>query len=210
MLTSVEVGEAYYNPRCGERLVVRTPAAQSGGLRSIVDMYVEPGGAAAGEHVHPVSEERFTLIRGKLALVLGGRKVVLDRVGQSVLIQPGIEHRWWNPGGDETYAICELNGNGARFEQLVLRQLFGLAQDGKTNPEGVPRLLQRAATTMEFNDVLRFTKPRWPVQRLVFGALAPVARKLGRLGCNPEYMRRKPEEIAELEELPDVVKAWHY
>ncbi|MFF7650899.1 cupin domain-containing protein [Streptomyces sp. NPDC007983] len=207
---NVSPGEVYENPRCGERIVVRTPASESGGKRSVMDLYVEPGGFAAGEHIHPISHERFTLVRGKLAVIQGGRKTVLDKVGQSILIQPGIEHRWWNPTGDKTYAICEVIGNGTRFEQMVMRQLFCLAQDGKTNAEGMPKLLQRAVTSLEFQDVLRFVKPSWKRQRILYEILAPVARRLGYMGCNPEYMNRKPSEVAILEDLPEEVLAWHY
>lgn len=207
---AVSQGEVYENPRCRERVVIRTPAAETGGRRTVMDVYVQPGGAVSGSHVHPRSEERFTLVRGRVAFSIDGREVVLDRSGQSILIPAGVKHRWWNAGGDESRHICELRGGADRFEQLVLRQLFGLAQDGKTSPEGMPHLLQQAVTTLEFEDVLRFTSPAWPVQRLLFGALAPVARLLGYQGCNPEYMDRKPSEIAELEPLPDEVAAWHY
>jgi mannose-6-phosphate isomerase-like protein (cupin superfamily) len=207
---SVSPGEVYENPRCRERVVIRTPAEETGGERTIMDVYVQPGGAVSGAHVHRIREERFTLVRGRVAFLIADREVVLDKPGQSVLIQPGIEHCWWNASGEESRHICEIRGNADRFEQMVLRQLFGLAQDGKTNAEGLPNLLQRAVTTLEFKDVLWFTNPPWVLQRLLFGALAPVARRLGYLGCNPEYMNRKPSEIAVLEDLPEEVLAWHY
>jgi hypothetical protein len=59
----------------------------------------------------------------------------------------------------------------------------------------------------EFSDVLRFTDRPWALQRLMNGALAPIARLLGYRACNPEYLERGPLEVAELEELPDVVAA---
>lgn len=207
---AVGQGEVYENPRCRERVVIRTPSADTGGERTIMDVYVQPGGAVSGAHVHPLSEERFTLIRGRVGFSVDGRETVLARPGESILIAPGSKHRWWNAGGEESRHICELKGRADRFEQLVLRQLFGLAQDGRTTAEGMPHLLQQAVTTMEFQDVLRFTSPSWPVQRVLFGVLAPVARLLGYRGCNPEYMDRRPSETAELEPLPDEVAAWHY
>ena len=91
-----------------------------------------------------------------------------------------------------------------------MRQLFCLAQDGKTNAEGMPKLLQRAVTSLEFKDVLRFVQPSWKRQRILYEILAPVARRMGYMGCNPEYMNRKPSEVAILEDLPEEVLAWHY
>lgn len=209
-IEAVGIGEVYDNPRCGERVVVRTPAAKADGDRTILDVYAKSGGAVSGEHLHPFSQERFTLVRGKVSFLIGGRQVDLTEPGQSVLIQPGIRHRWWNSSGVESYHICEFRGNAERFEQLVLRQLFGLAQDGKTTPEGMPHLMQLAATTLEYGDVVRFTNPPWLVQRLLFGVLAPMARLSGHKGSYPEYLTRRPAEVVELESLPAEVAAHHY
>jgi hypothetical protein len=68
--------------------------------------------------------------------------------------------------------------------------LFGLAQDGKTNDKGMPNLLQTALFCLEYEDVIYFTKPpRW-VQKILFNLLAPFARLLGYRGTYPEYRTR--------------------
>ncbi|MHA6757934.1 cupin domain-containing protein [Streptacidiphilus sp. PAMC 29251] len=203
---AVRTGEVYYNPRCKERIVIRTPAAQTGGERAVMDLYVEPGGFAAGYHTHPFSQEIFHLVRGNIRVHVGGRDVILDQPGQTVAVPAGTVHRWFGNTRDETsFAVVELVNLADRFEKLILRQLFGLAQDGKTDAEGRPGRLQHAITMREFSDVLRFTDRPWPVQRLSNGALAPLARLLGYRACNPEYLERGPSELAALEELPDVV-----
>ena len=60
------VGELYENPVTGERAVVRIPPTQANGHLLVVDLYVRPGGAVAGEHVHPGFTETFTVVRGQL------------------------------------------------------------------------------------------------------------------------------------------------
>jgi quercetin dioxygenase-like cupin family protein len=205
---AVHPGEVYYNPRCREKIVIRTPAERTGGERAVMDLYVEPGGFAAGYHTHPFSQEIFTLVRGSLRVHRAGRDIILDEVGQSVTVPAGTVHRWFGNTEEETsFAVVELVNRAERFEQLILRQLFGLAQDGKTDAEGRPNLLQHAVTMREFSDVLRFTDRPWPVQRLLYGALAPIARLLGYQACYPEYMERRPVDVAELEALPDIVAA---
>ncbi|MCS0637819.1 cupin domain-containing protein [Streptomyces sp. LP05-1] len=205
---AVHPGEVYYNPRCREKIVIRTPAAHTGGERAVMDLYVEPGGFAAGYHIHPYSEEIFTLVRGSLRVHVAGRDIVLDEAGQTVTVPAGTVHRWFGNTEKETsFAVVELVNRAERFEQLILRQLFGLAQDGKTDAEGRPHLLQHALTMREFSDVLRFTDRPWPVQRIVNAALTPVARLLGYRACYQEYLDRAPQERAEPEELPDVVAA---
>lgn len=199
-------GEVYYNPRCREKIVIRTPSENTGGERAIWDLYVEPGGFAAGMHKHPFSYERFTLVRGKLRVRIAGRDVILDKIGQTVLVQPGTAHRWFSATGDEvTFVVLEVRNRAVRLEQLILRQLFGLAQDGKTNAEGRPNLLQSAVTMLEFSDALRFTRPPWVMQRMLYGAVAPLARLLGYQACNSEYLDRRSLETVELEDLPDEV-----
>ena len=74
---------------------------------------------------------------------------------------------------------------GARFEEMALN-LFGLAQDGQTNPDGMPGLLQAAIFAREFAGVLYFAKPQLPVQGMLFGTLAAVARALGYGGTYPK------------------------
>jgi len=77
-----------------------------------------------------------------------------------------------------------------RFEAMILN-LFGLAQDGKTNARGLPSLLQLALLAREFRDVIRFTRPPQVVQAVLFGMLAPLARLLGYQGSYPEYLTRR-------------------
>ncbi|MFG3532229.1 cupin domain-containing protein [Streptomyces sp. NPDC047917] len=81
---AVSAGEVYYNPPCRQKIVVRTAAADTGGARSVLDLYVAPGGFAADYHLHPASEERFTLVRGRLRVSMADRDVILDETGQTV------------------------------------------------------------------------------------------------------------------------------
>jgi quercetin dioxygenase-like cupin family protein len=203
---AVSAGEVYRNPPCRQKIVVRTPAAETSGERSILDLYIDPGGFAADYHTHPASQERFTLVRGRLRVHIDGRDEILDEVGQTVAVPPGAVHRFFSASDhEETFAVVEFSNNAERFENLLLRQLFGLAEDGKTDAHGVPNLLQSAVTMLEFSDVLRFASRPWPVQRALYTVLAPIARLLGYQGCNPDYLGLRSMEIAELEELPPEV-----
>ncbi|GAA3059606.1 cupin domain-containing protein [Actinokineospora globicatena] len=203
---SVTEGEVFLNPPCRQRIVVRTPAARTGGVSNLMDLYVGPGGFAADYHRHPVSEERFTLVRGRLRVSVDGSDVVLAEPGAHVAVPPDTVHRFFSATDDEeTFAVVEFVNRAERFENLLLRQLFGLAEDGKADEHGVPGLLQRSVTMLEFADVLRFTSTPWAYQRLLYGAVAPVAKALGYRGCDPGYLARASGETAALEELPPEV-----
>jgi hypothetical protein len=79
----------------------------------------------------------------------------------------------------------------ARFEDFM-RNCIGLAQDGKTDPMGMPNLLQLALLAREFKDVIRFLKPSRFVPEVLFSLLAPLARLLGYKGTYSTYLSLPP------------------
>src|SRR5215510_16046687 len=168
-----KAGDVFENPVTGERAVVRIGTKQTAGELLVVDLYVRPGGAVMGEHMHPAIEERFTVLRGQVGFRLAGQ-VASAEPGVTLLAPPGIPHDWWNAGPAEALVRVEVRP-AARFEAFI-QNAFGLAQDGKVNWRGMPNLLQLAVLAREFDDVIRFTRPPRVVQRLLVGLLAPLAR----------------------------------
>jgi quercetin dioxygenase-like cupin family protein len=191
-----KTGDVIENPVTGERVVVRVGTEDSGGDLLAVDGYIRPGGAVTGEHVHPVIDEDFTVLRGRVGFRIDGRESIAEP-GKRLHVPAGTAHDWWNAGEEEAHVRVEIRP-GARFEEMALN-LFGLAQDGKTNSRGMPNLLQAAIFIREYSDVLYFTRPPLWVQRLLFGALARIARVLGYRGSYPEYLERGPSERVEVE-----------
>jgi quercetin dioxygenase-like cupin family protein len=189
-------GDVIENPVTGERAVIRLGTEESGGELLVADLYVSPGGAVAGEHVHPVIEERFTVVDGRVGFRLDGRESVAEP-GRRLHVPPGTAHDWWNAGEEEAHVVVEI-WPAARFEEII-KNTFGLAQDGKTNAKGMPNLLQLALIAREFEDVLWFTRPPRAVQKVLFGVLAPIARLLGYRGSYQEYLDRPPSERVEVE-----------
>ena len=188
-------GDTLENPVTGERAVVRVGTEETGGERLVADLYVRPGGAVVGEHVHPAIEESFTVVRGRVGFRLDGRDAIAEP-GQRLHVPAGVVHDWWNAGDEEAHVVVEISP-GVRFEEMI-SNLFGLARDGKTNAKGMPNLLQLALIAREFDDVVQFTTPpRW-VQRLLFGLLAPIARARGYRGSYPKYLERPPTAVVEV------------
>jgi quercetin dioxygenase-like cupin family protein len=194
---TTRAGEVYENPVTGERAVVLVGTEDSGGELLVSDLYVRPGGAVMGEHVHPNIEESFTVVRGRLGYRLDGREGVAGP-GQRLHVPHGTAHEWWNAGEEEEANVVVEISPAARFEEMILNA-FGLAQDGKTDAKGKPHLLQLVLFAREYEDVLVFTKPPRLVQKVLFGALAPIARLLGYRGSYPEYLNRPASEVIEVE-----------
>ena len=185
-------GDVIENPVTGEHVIVRVGTEETDGQLLVVDAFVRPGGAVTGEHVHPAIDERFTVVRGRIGVRIDGRESIAE-VGTQLHVPPGVAHDWWNAGDSEAQIQVEIRP-AARFEEMVVN-LFGLAQDGKTNAKGMPSFLQLVALAKEFEDVIYFTHPPHIVQRLLFGVLAPVARLLGYRGSDPKYLRRQPASV---------------
>jgi quercetin dioxygenase-like cupin family protein len=188
-------GDVHINPVTGERAVVRVSPDENGGELMVADLHIRPGGAVVGEHVHPSIEEKFTVLRGQVGFKLAGKTAVAGP-GQTLVLPPGVAHDWWNAGSEEALVRVEIRP-GARFQEMVMN-IFGLAQDGKTNAKGLPSLLQLSLFAPEFADVVVFTRPPPSVQRVIFGVLGPIARLLGYRGSYPQYVNRAPAEVVAL------------
>jgi quercetin dioxygenase-like cupin family protein len=181
----VRAGEIYENRIQGDRAVVREGSEDTGGERLVVDLYVRPGGAVAGKHLHSYITECFEVLAGTVRFHIDGHDEVTGP-GRRVEVPPGVVHDWWNVGDDEAHVLVDIRP-AERFE-LMIQNLYGLANDGKSNGRGVPKLLPLALFAREFRREGEFIRPPRIVQRLLFGALAPLARARGYKAISPEYL----------------------
>jgi len=186
-------GDILENPVTGEKAVFLTGTEESDGKRIIVDLTIKPGGAVVNEHVHPSIKESFSVLKGEVGFRLDGEESIAGP-GKTVHVPPGVVHDWWNAGAYEAIVRVEISP-GTRFEEMILN-IFGLAQDGKTNSRGMPGFLQLVLIAKEFEDVVIFTSPPRIIQKILFGLLAPVSRLLGYRGSNPKYRKRLEEARA--------------
>src|SRR5215211_3420419 len=172
----IEAGETIHNPVTKERMTFLRTAAQTAGDHVLIELRSEPGGVVAAAHTHPVQTETFQVVRGTLGAKVGGKKVEA-RAGETLIVDPGTAHKWWNAGEDELVFLCEIRPAG-QFEQLI-ETMFSLAADGKTNRKGMPNPLRLAVIAKHhFGDVqLPFPPPA--LQRAALAVGAPLGRLVG-------------------------------
>ena len=194
----IEPGEVWENPVTLERaVIVDLPWLNDEG-RVVADLTALPGARVVGEHLHPALHERFCVQGGELTVLRDGQRSVL-RAGEQVHIEPGVWHDWWNEGDVDAIVRVEVTP-GERFGHMI-ETLFGLAREGHVNKRGMPDLLQLALFATEFSDVAVFRKPPAAVQRVLFGVLAPIARRRGYRATYPTMSRttvatRRPRDVA--------------
>ena len=70
----VAAGEVLEHPITREKIVFRKTARDTGGELCQADVYIQPGGFVAAEHIHPRQEERFEVIAGVLPRASGGQR----------------------------------------------------------------------------------------------------------------------------------------
>ncbi len=185
-------GDVYENRVTKEYCVVLRGSEDRGDGPMVVHLTAGPGAAVAAAHVHPALHERFRVISGRLSARIGGREQVLS-AGEDARVPAGVVHDWWNASETEdAHVVVEIEeadgGDAGRFE-LMIGNIFGLANDGKLDAKGRPRPLQAALIAQEFEDVMRFAKPPQAIQKLLIGLLAPISLRRGLRPTYPEYGR---------------------
>ena len=196
-------GDVFENRVTGERSVIIQGTEDSPDGTIISELYVRPGGAVVGEHLHKSIDERLTVLSGRLGVSINGKRRIAT-AGEAIEVPAGVVHDWWNAGDGEARVLVEVSP-GQRFEEMICT-FWGLANPERTNNKGMPGLLQLVLSGREFEDVVTFTRPPRIIQRLVYVLLAPLARRKGLRGSYyPEY--RDLIEVRSVEEPAEAVAA---
>jgi mannose-6-phosphate isomerase-like protein (cupin superfamily) len=170
-------GQTLENPASGERITIRRTAAQTNGELVAIDLELPPGRRVPGGlHIHPKQEERFAVVKGTMRFRMR-RKSVVAGPGEVVIVPPGVPHDFANVGDGP--ALVRVDIRPALKMEKLFETAVSLAEQGRTMLNGIPRPLDLALFTREFeNEVQAAFPPRW-VQRLALAPLAWVARKRG-------------------------------
>ena len=171
-------GQTLVNPASGERITFRMTAAETNGALIAIDLELPQGGRVPGGlHVHPLQEERFEVVKGMMRFRMRRERITAGP-GEVVVVPPGMPHDFAN-AGDETALVRVDIRPALRMEQLF-ETAVALAEQGRTMLGGIPRPLELALFTREFEqEVQAAFPPRW-LQRPALAPLAWLARRRGR------------------------------
>ena len=172
----IRTGQTIENPVTGERLRFLKTSRDTGGESVVVEVTVQPDGFVAAAHVHPFQSEHFEILEGTVGFKLGREKVELG-AGESVVVEAGTPHKFWNAGTEEAKFVTVVRP-ALQFEQLI-ETMFGLAEDGKTNRKGMPNPLRLAVIANEHFDDVRLPVIPTALQRTALAMGAPLGRMLG-------------------------------
>jgi mannose-6-phosphate isomerase-like protein (cupin superfamily) len=179
-------GQTLKNPASGERITIRKTAAETDGDLLAIDLELPanrrvPGGL----HIHPLQEERFEVVEGRMRF-RSGREKIIAGPGEVVVVPPGVKHDFANTGDEE--ALVRIEVRPALKMERLFETALGLAEQGRTMMGGIPKPLDLALFTEEFEDeVQKAFPPRW-LQRFVLAPLAWIARRRGRPLVVPQLL----------------------
>jgi quercetin dioxygenase-like cupin family protein len=183
-MTSAASPLSIRNPATGETYTFLKRAADTGGELLQLRWSAQPGGEV-GEHVHPLQQERFEVVSGSLTVSINGQEAVCA-AGEAIALAPGVRHYFANRSAEPVSAILEIRP--ALRMETVFESLAGMAHEGETRSDGLPRnLLQLAVFAWEFRDEIRGPRPPYPIQRMILPVLAALGRRLGYRGHHPHY-----------------------
>jgi mannose-6-phosphate isomerase-like protein (cupin superfamily) len=189
-------GDVFDNPITGERATIRLGTRETMGERLVADLDLRGTGFGSALHVHPSIHERLTVVSGHVGISVDG-VTTIAKLGKTIGIPAGVRHGFWNAGIYEAKLTIDMrpaNRFVAYKFEAFMRNMIGLAQDGKTDAKGMPNLLQRALMATEFADAIRYSSPPWFMQATLFPVLAPIARWRGYRSSYNEYVFRSPAE----------------
>jgi len=185
-------GAWFHNPATGELAQVRLTPAETDGRRLETDLYLQPGAAVAGAHVHPHVLERFEVLAGRVGFMVDGHSRESVPGDGPFEVRAGMAHDWWHVGDEmaqvrvQVEAVPDAPGRPADRFVSMIEAVWSLGALGRVNAKGMPDPLWLAAIAHEYRDVVVFTRPPAPVQRALFGPLAAIARRRGRNPLHPE------------------------
>ena len=170
-------GQALENPASGERITFRQTAAETNGELVAVDLELpQDARVPGGLHSHPLQQERFEVVKGTMRFSLGGERIVAGP-GTVVVVPPGIPHDFANAGDEDALVRVEIRP-ALKIEQLF-ETAVALAEAGRTMMKGIPKPLDLALFTREFEQEVHAAFPPLWLQRLALAPLAWLAKHRG-------------------------------
>lgn len=164
------------NPLSGERIVIHTSAAETGGRLLEWELLLAPGGRVPSSHAHPEQQERFTVLEGRMRFRLGWRRV-LAGPGDTVVVEPGTVHSFANAGREPVRVAVQTRP--ALDMEALLATAAMMARDQQAAARRIPRLVDLVLFMCDFEREVRApVLPAAPV-RAVTRALARLARASG-------------------------------
>jgi quercetin dioxygenase-like cupin family protein len=171
------------NPLYKDTVTFVKTSAESEGKVSELEITLLPGGKNP-IHYHKSYSETFTAMDGNVGVGLGKKEKKILKSGESYTVEPNTLHYWFNPTDREIKFKVEIKPGHEGFENS-LRILYGMAADGMTDKNGIPKSIQHKAIVACMSDM---NLPG--VFTLIFPILKRIAKEAGISGVEQQLIDR--------------------
>lgn len=127
-------------------------------------------------HYHPFQVEDFIILSGQLTVRID-KQVKILKQGDTLHIPKNKVHAMWNNSNEKT--VVNWKVQPAMNTENLLETASGLANDGKTNANGIPNIFQVALMSIKYSAVFRLASPPFIIQKILFFVLAPFSYLFG-------------------------------
>lgn len=161
---------------------------------------IPPASVGPPPHIHPSYDETFTVLEGSFDFLLNGKTLRIGE-GETIVVKKGTAHTF-KPAATDSVCSFLLEADPPGKLNEVIRTIWGLALDGKTNAKGQPKdFWQGIAIGHELADDTLFVSPPPFVQKLLFKWFGKTATKRGYKGIYDTYTaddfwKKRVEQLA--------------
>ena len=128
------------NQATGEQIRILTTGSETGGELLVFELRLAAGGRVPAPHLHPVQQEVFQVLEGRLR-VRTGRRVRMLRPGEAAVVPAGTAHGFSNPGPGPALVRVEVRPALRTAELLEV----GAGLGARPGPLPLARFLSRFA-----------------------------------------------------------------
>lgn len=169
-------GKIINNRKTGQQILFLQTAKDTGGQLLEMESVFQPHSIEPIPHYHPFQEEDFVVLEGEITVRMNGQLKVLKQ-NDRLTIKAGEIHSMWNHSAYKARVHWKVSP--AMDTEYFLETGIGIANEKKTNEQGMPGILQVALMANKFSPVFRIAKPPFLIQKIVFSLLSPVSRAAG-------------------------------
>lgn len=141
----------FENPLIKDKVTILNTSRETRGQYLLLEVELQAGGGNS-MHYHTSFDEVFLPVEGTLGVDLGKEKLLLQP-GEQAIAKMNQLHRFYNPGKTPIRFYVKITPAKDEFIQ-GLSIAYGLAGDGKTNKNGIPKRFDHLAVIIQLTDTL--------------------------------------------------------
>ncbi|UHG94304.1 cupin domain-containing protein [Spirosoma oryzicola] len=143
--TTLTASRTIINPILKDEVIFLETSRESNGYHTLVEVTLSAGGGNP-LHYHEDFSEEFTCLEGELSIQVGDQIIRL-KPGESATAPAYSKHRFFNQSAQSCRFQCRIAPGCPGFEQ-TLQITYGLARDGQSTAQGMPKSLYALGYTV--------------------------------------------------------------